>query len=57
MSWSTPDSIRSAQDANARLRRQSDAYRSTTEPLNRISDTLKDILNELRKINEKLRND
>jgi hypothetical protein len=32
-----------ADQANARLASQSDAYRSTTEPLNRINDTLKEI--------------
>lgn len=29
--------------SNARLAAQSDAYRSTTEPLNRINDTLQEI--------------
>lgn len=57
MTWSHEASIKAAREANATLDRQRDAYRSTTEPLNRINDTLQDILSELRKINEKLNRD
>lgn len=46
-----------AKEANDRLRRQQDTYRYTTEPLNKLNDTLQDILNELRKINDKIHND
>lgn len=51
---SDPYGYASAQEENARFRNQRDTYRLTTEPLNKINDTLKDILSELRKINEKL---
>lgn len=55
MAWTTPDSIRAAEEANERLRRQRDNYKSTTEPLNRVNDTLREILEELKKINDRLR--
>lgn len=57
MSWYDEASIKAAREANQALSRQRDAYRSTTEPLININDTLKDILSELRKINEKLNRD
>jgi hypothetical protein len=44
----------SAKEANAILSRQRDSYRYTTEPLLKINDTLKDILTELRKLNENI---
>jgi hypothetical protein len=46
-----------AKEANDRYRRQQDTYRYTTEPLNKINDTLRDILSELRKITEKINSD
>ena len=51
---SDPYGYQAAREANQALARQRDSYRSTTEPLLKINDTLKDILSELRKINEKL---
>lgn len=51
---SDPYGYAAAQEANTRLRNQRDSYRSTTEPLLKINATLKDILSELRNINEKL---
>ena len=54
---SDPYGYQAAREANATLNRQRDTYRSTTEPLININDTLKDILSELRKINEKLNRD
>lgn len=54
---SDPYGYGAAKEANERYRRQQDTYRYTTEPLNRLNDTLQDILSELRKINEKLNRD
>jgi len=42
---SDPYGYAAAKEANARLKRQQDTYRYTTEPLNRLNDTLQDILN------------
>ena len=54
---SDPYGYTAAKEANDRYRRQQDTYKYTTEPLNRINDTLRDILSELRKITEKLNRD
>lgn len=54
---SDPYGYQAAQEANRVLARQREAYRSTTEPLLKVNDTLVEILNELRKINDKLHND
>ena len=55
MTWQE-QGYQAAREANERMRRQSDAYRSTTEPLQKINETLIEILGELRKLNRQLSN-
>lgn len=54
---SDPYGYQAAREANQALNRQRDAYRSTTEPLLKINDTLVEILNELRKISKEVSGD
>jgi len=54
---SDPYGYQAAKEANQALNRQREAYRSTTEPLLKVNDTLVEILNELRKISKAVSGD
>lgn len=47
---SDPYGYQAAKDANDALARQREAYRSTTEPLAKINDTLKEIYEVIREV-------
>lgn len=53
MTWNNMG-YEAAKAANDRMSRQRDAYQSTTEPLNKINDTLKAILEVLKAIETKM---
>lgn len=53
MTWNNTGYL-AAKEANDRMNSQRDAYRSTTEPLNKINDTLKAILEVLKAIENKM---